>query len=86
MNKEHYREDILKSSQMTIAAINRDYRGRGIFGKLIQEVLNESLNRGAEAIRAGVYKRNESSRRVFEKQGWTEIMESNSTIIFYKKL
>ena len=48
VNKNYYKRDVLNSSQMTISAINRDYRGKGIFGKLIQEVLKESMNLGIE--------------------------------------
>jgi ribosomal protein S18 acetylase RimI-like enzyme len=71
-------------AQMTIGAVDSNHRGSGIFGELIEETKNVSKERGSRAIRAGVYKKNKSSRRVFEKSGWIEMkyLETEDTVFY----
>lgn len=71
-------------AQMTIGAVDSNYRGSGVFGKLIKETKTTSRARGSKAIRAGVYKKNRSSRRVFEKSAWIEIkyLETEDTVFY----
>lgn len=71
-------------AQMTIGAVNSNFRGSGVFGLLIEETRNISNNRGSQGIRAGVYKKNKSSRRVFEKSGWQEMkyLETEETVFY----
>ncbi|SNR74598.1 Acetyltransferase (GNAT) family protein [Lutibacter agarilyticus] len=71
-------------AQMTIGAVDSNYRGSGIFGELIEETKNVSKYRGSRGIRAGVYKKNKSSRRVFEKSGWREMkyLETKETVYY----
>ena len=71
-------------AQMTIGAVDSNNRGSGIFGELIEETKNVSKLRGSRAIRAGVYKKNISSRRVFEKSGWIEMkyLETEDTVFY----
>jgi hypothetical protein len=52
-------------AQMTIGAVDINYRGSGVFGMLIEETKCVSKSRGSKGIRAGIYKNNKSSRRVF---------------------
>jgi GNAT superfamily N-acetyltransferase len=71
-------------AQMTIGAVEKDFRGSGVFGELIEATKEYSRKRGSKAIRAGVYKRNNSSRRVFVKSGWAELpqLETEDTIFY----
>jgi len=71
-------------AQMTIGAVDSNSRGSGIFGLLIEETRNISSKRGSLGIRAGVYKKNKSSRRVFEKSGWQEMnfLETEETVFY----
>lgn len=76
--------DIPGFAQMTIGAVDDDFRGLGVFVKLVQATKDFSKNRGSKAIRAGVYKSNKSSRRVFVKSGWTEVSELETPdTVFY---
>jgi RimJ/RimL family protein N-acetyltransferase len=74
-------------AQMTIGAVDSSFRGQGIFGELVKATTVYSHARGSRAVRAGVYKPNSSSRRVFEKCGWIETptLETADTVnyIFY---
>jgi GNAT superfamily N-acetyltransferase len=71
-------------AQMTIGAVEKEYRGSGVFGELINATKEYSKKRGSNAIRAGVYKKNQSSRRVFIKSGWPEItqLETIDTVFY----
>ena len=71
-------------AQMTIGAVEKDFRGSGVFAELIEATKNYSLKRGSKAIRAGVYKKNFSSRRVFTKSGWAEFpqLETEDTLFY----
>ena len=71
-------------AQMTIGAVSHNYRGSGIFGLLIEETKQVSIERGSTGIRAGVYKKNKSSRSVFEKGGWQVMscLETEETIFY----
>jgi hypothetical protein len=71
-------------AQMTIGAVNSNFRGSGIFGSLIEETRNISKKRESQGIRAGVYKKNKSSRKVFEKSGWQEMkyLETEETVFY----
>jgi len=78
------KDDLIDFAQMTIGAIDKNYRGTGMFCDLIQATKIFSKNRGSKAIRAGVYKKNLSSRRVFIKSGWVEVPEfETEDTIFY---
>lgn len=71
-------------AQMTIGAVDQSFRGKGIFAELVQATREYSHRRGSKAIRAGVYKRNQSSIRVFVKSGWKELKELETTdTVFY---
>ena len=69
-------------AQMTIGAVDSKYRGQGIFDALVKATCPHSAARGSRAIRAGVYKSNLSSRRVFVKCNWIETrsLETADTI------
>ena len=71
-------------AQMTIGAVEKEYRGTGVFGELIQATKEYSKQRGSKAIRAGVYKKNQSSRRVFIKSEWAEVpqLETEETVFY----
>jgi ribosomal protein S18 acetylase RimI-like enzyme len=71
-------------AQMTIGAVDGDYRGYGVFPALVEATKSYSKARGSRAIRAGVYKINNSSRRVFVKGGWIESpeLETSDTVFF----
>jgi ribosomal protein S18 acetylase RimI-like enzyme len=71
-------------AQMTIGAVDSNYRGINIFPELVQATKVFSKNRGSRAIRAGVYKINTASRRVFIKSGWIETpeLETNDTVFY----
>lgn len=71
-------------AQLPIVVIKKEFRSRGIFPALIAEALNISRKRGSRAVRAGVYKGNKASRRAFEKVGWKEVPELETTeMVFY---
>jgi ribosomal protein S18 acetylase RimI-like enzyme len=71
-------------AQMIIGAVDRRYRGFGIFPQLVESVKGVSKSRGSKAIVAGVYKENSSSRRVFIKSGWSEFpdLETMDTVFY----
>ena len=88
------RPDVSKSSrniadypgfaQMTIGAVDSSCRGKGIFPALVEETKTYSKARGSRAIRAGIYKSNTPSRRVFIKGGWIETPElETADTVFY---
>jgi len=71
-------------AQMTIGAVDAGHRGQGIFPALVEATRGHSRARGARAIRAGVYKVNASSSRVFTKSGWIElkVLETADTVFY----
>jgi len=71
-------------AQMTIGAVDQNYRGLGVFSELIDATRDVSKTRGSKAIRAGVYETNRSSRRVFVKSGWKEMdyFKTEDTIFY----
>jgi hypothetical protein len=71
-------------AQMTIGAVDAGFRGFGVFPALVDATRSFSKARGSKAIRAGIYKENNSSRRVFIKGGWIESKElETSDTVFY---
>lgn len=71
-------------AQLTIVAVDSKWRGTGIFTALVEAAKTYSRNRGSVAIRAGVYKFNQPSRRAFTKNGWIEMPElETSDTVFY---
>lgn len=71
-------------AQMTIGAVDTDYRGMNIFPQLISATKEYSKKRGTRAIRAGVYKTNAPCRRSFIKDNWIETpdLETSDTIFY----
>ncbi len=71
-------------AQMTIGAVSANYRGHGVFGSLVDATRSYSQARGSKAIRAGVYKNNPSSRKVFIKENWQEFkqLETKDTVFY----
>jgi GNAT superfamily N-acetyltransferase len=76
--------DLASVAQMTIGAVHADCRGRGVFPALVEAVESCSRDRGSRAVRAGIYKTNQSSRRVFMKRGWIETpeLETEDTVFY----
>jgi len=71
-------------AQLIIVAVAAEYRGAGIFSALVEAATTCSRNRGSVAIRAGVYKFNQPSRRAFAKNGWLEMAQlETSDTVFY---
>jgi ribosomal protein S18 acetylase RimI-like enzyme len=71
-------------AQMTIGAVDSSYRGKGIFGALVEATKEISKSRRSKALGAGIYKKNSSSRRVFIKAGWKQMDSSeNDDTVFY---
>jgi GNAT superfamily N-acetyltransferase len=60
-------------AQMIICAVDTGFRGVGVFAALVEGAKEMSRSRGSQAIRAGVYRANSSSRRAFEKAGWVAL-------------
>lgn len=77
-------EDTTGFAEITIGAVDTLYRGSGVFGELVSESRFTSYKRGSIGIIVGVYKKNNSSRRVFEKQKWLETkpLETIDTVFF----
>ena len=75
-------------AQMTIGAVDASYRGQGVFPALVQATRTYSKLRGSRAIRAGIYKTNAPSRRVFIKSGWIEtpVLETPDTVFYVSYL
>jgi GNAT superfamily N-acetyltransferase len=71
-------------AQMTIGAVDASYRGQGVFPALVEASRTFSKKRGSRAIRAGIYKTNMPSRRVFIKSGWIETpaLETADTVFY----
>lgn len=71
-------------AQMTIGAVDKKCRGKGVFPELVEETKSESMRRGSRAIRAGIYKKNRPSRSVFIKGGWLETpeLETEDTVFY----
>ena len=71
-------------AQMSVIAVDQEWRGVGIFRSLVEATKSYSKSRGSVAIRAGVYKNNQPSRRAFVKNGWIEMpeLETNDTIFY----
>ncbi len=69
-------------AQMTIGAVDPEYRGAGVFPALVEATITQSKNRGSRAIRSGIYKSNQPSRRVFDKGGWIELPSWKHVIRF----
>ena len=71
-------------AQMTIGAVDQNFRGQSVFPLLISNTKLFSKNRGTRAIRAGVYKTNKPCRRAFEKDDWVEVseLETSDTVFF----
>lgn len=71
-------------AQITIGAIDNNFRGMQVFPRLIEATKEESRQRGSRAIRVGVYKTNLPSRRVFIKGGWVEVaaLETTDTVFY----
>jgi ribosomal protein S18 acetylase RimI-like enzyme len=71
-------------AQMTIGAVDANYRGNNVFPALVEATKTISKSRGSRAIRAGVYKNNTPSRRVFIKGGWIETpeLETKDTVFY----
>jgi GNAT superfamily N-acetyltransferase len=71
-------------AQMTIGLVDKEFRGKSIFPTLIEATKDVSRSRGSRAIRAGIYKPNQQSRRCFEKVGWVETPELETVdLVFY---
>jgi hypothetical protein len=73
-------------AQMTIGAVDAAARGHSVFPALIKRCEDISRSRGIGAVRAGVYRLNESCRRAFVKSGWTEVpaLGSEDTVFFVR--
>jgi GNAT superfamily N-acetyltransferase len=71
-------------AQMTIGAVDKEHRGHGIFPKLVKATKAYSSLRGSRAVRAGIYRTNIPSRRVFIKEGWDEMpeLETKDTVFY----
>lgn len=71
-------------AQMTIGAVDVNFRGAGVFRALVEATKQYSQKRGSRAIRAGIYKMNQPSRRVFIRGGWIETpqLETNDTVFY----
>lgn len=71
-------------AQGIIGAVDAQFRGHGIFARLMESTMETSSARGSKAIVGGVYRENSSSRRVFIKSGWIEIpCPATSETVFY---
>ncbi|MFH1884600.1 MAG: hypothetical protein ABIL62_18035 [Planctomycetota bacterium] len=71
-------------AQMTIGVVDGNWRGKGIFPALVEATKTYSQARGSRAVRAGIYKTNMPSRRVFIKGGWIETPELETPdTVFY---
>jgi hypothetical protein len=78
--------EFLGVAQITIGAVDCEWRGKGVFPALVAEIAKQSEKQGSRAIRVGIYKNNRPSRQVFVKGGWREIAELETTdTVFYMK-
>ena len=76
--------NITGSAQLIVIAVDATYRGIGIFPALTEAAKVFSKERGSVAIRAGVYKFNQASKKAFAKNGWIEMpeMETSDTVFY----
>jgi GNAT superfamily N-acetyltransferase len=71
-------------AQLSVVAVASEWRGSGIFQAIVEAAKSCSKSRGSVAIRAGVYKFNQPSRKAFAKSGWIELPELETTdTVFY---
>jgi hypothetical protein len=87
-NRGEHSENQSGIAQMIIGVVDSAFRGRGVFAELIESTKAVSKSRGSKAIRAGIYKNNSSSRRVFIKSGWIELPapEASDTVFYVANL
>jgi ribosomal protein S18 acetylase RimI-like enzyme len=70
--------------QLTIGAVDANFRGKGIYPTLVEAHKSIGKTRGIRALCAGIYKNNHSARRVFIKGGWIETPELETPdTVFY---
>jgi len=70
--------------QLTIGAVDANFRGKGIYPTLVEAHKSIGKSRGIRALSAAIYKKNHSARRVFIKGGWIEKPElETSDTVFY---
>jgi ribosomal protein S18 acetylase RimI-like enzyme len=70
--------------QLTIGAVDTNFRGKGIYPALVEAHMSIGKTRGIRALSAGIYKNNESARRIFIKGGWfyTPELETSDTVFY----
>lgn len=64
---DHYENDV---SHLAFIAVDGSMRGKGVGVRLLEEAKSISLERGFPRMRAGVYKQNSASIRMFAKAGY----------------
>jgi len=71
-------------AQITIGAVDVNYRDVGVFRALVNATKFYSQQRGSRAIRVGIYKMNGPSRKVFIRGGWIEThqLETRDTVFY----
>ena len=81
-------EDRPDVAHLAFIAAHPDCRGRGIGSSLLNESMRITLRRGKHFHRAGVYKENIASQRMFEKCGHVEVpkLETKRTIFMQAEL
>jgi GNAT superfamily N-acetyltransferase len=73
-------------AQITIGAVDSEWRGKGVFPALVAALVQQSEKKGSRAIKVGIYKKNWQSRQVFIKGHWKEIVElETADTVFYMK-
>lgn len=77
-------EKLPNFAQMTIGIVDSKFRGKGVFGELIEMTKVFSKERGSKLIRSGIYKINTSSRKTFINAGWPELtkIETEDTVFY----
>lgn len=72
--KDNFRNYIpLKPNEAKIIDVvtAKEFRGKGYIGKLLTYTENEMLSKGITTLLARIWHSNKSSKKAFEKNGWT---------------
>jgi ribosomal protein S18 acetylase RimI-like enzyme len=70
-------------AHLTTGAVDANFRGMGIIGKLVRGLEAISQSRGSLALCVGVRRSNHAIRRTFVKLGWSEVPASEGSELLY---
>lgn len=75
-------------AQLIIGTVASDYRGKGIFSRLIEATKQYSSEQGIKILGTAIYKKNTVTQNILIKGGWNivPVLETNETVYFVYNL